>query len=152
METIVVGVDHSPGAREALRFALTEARLRGARLRAIHTWQPPYPGAGFGFTENAYRVDELSELRSAAEAALDATIEEAIPNAGEVEIERRVIEGTPAGVLVEQSRGAELVVVGSRGLGGFRGLLLGSVSQQCAHHAACPVVIVHAPAESAGEE
>jgi nucleotide-binding universal stress UspA family protein len=49
MGTIVVGVDHSPGAREALRFAVTEARLRGARLRAIHTWQPPYPGAGFRF-------------------------------------------------------------------------------------------------------
>jgi nucleotide-binding universal stress UspA family protein len=152
MGEIVVGVDHSAGAREALRFALTEARLRGASLRAIHTWQLPYSGAGFGFTESAYRTDELSELRSAAEAALDATIEEAIPDVGEVEIDRRVIEGVPAGVLVEQSRGAELLVVGSRGLGGFRGLLLGSVSQQCAHHAACPVVIVHAPADSASEE
>jgi nucleotide-binding universal stress UspA family protein len=152
MGEIVVGVDHSAGAREALRFGLTEAQLRGARLSAIHTWQPPYSGAGFGFTEGAYRADELSDLRSAAEAALDATIEEAIPDAGEVEIERRVIEGAPAGVLVEQSRGAEILVVGSRGLGGFRGLLLGSVSQQCAHHAACPVVIVQAPADNGGEE
>jgi nucleotide-binding universal stress UspA family protein len=149
---IVVGVDHSAGAREALRFALTEARLRGASLSAIHTWQPPYSGAGFGFAEAAYRADELSDLRSAAEAALDATIEEAIPDVAEVDIERRVIEGAPAGVLVEQSRGAELLVVGSRGLGGFRGLLLGSVGQQCAHHAACPVVIVHAPTHSAAEE
>jgi nucleotide-binding universal stress UspA family protein len=152
MAVIVVGVDHAAGARESLRFALTEARLRGASLRAIHTWQPPYSGAGFGLTDGAHRADELSDLRSAAEAVLDATIEEAIPDVGEVEIERRVIEGAPAGVLVDQSRGAELLVVGSRGLGGFRGLLLGSVSQQCAHHAVCPVVIVHAPTDSAAEQ
>jgi len=60
-----------------------------------------------------------------------------------VEIERRVVEGRPAAVLVNESQGADLLVVGSRGHGGFAGLLLGSVSQQCAHHAACPVVIVH---------
>jgi nucleotide-binding universal stress UspA family protein len=149
---IIVGVDHSAGAWEALRFALTEAQLRGGSLRAIHTWQPPYSGAGLGFTERAYRADELSDLKSAAEVALDASIEEAIPDVGEVEIERRVIEGMPAAVLVEESHGAELLVVGSRGLGGFRGLLLGSVSQQCAHHAACPVVIVRAPEESAVED
>jgi nucleotide-binding universal stress UspA family protein len=149
---IVVGVDHSAGAWEALRFALTEARLRGASLRAIHTWQPPYSGAGLGLTEGAYRAEELSELKSAAEAALNASIQEAIPGVGEVEIERQVIEGVPAAVLVEESRGAELLVVGSRGLGGFRGLLLGSVSQQCAHHAACPVVIVRAPDESAAAD
>jgi nucleotide-binding universal stress UspA family protein len=152
MAVVVVGVDHSAGAKEALRFALTEARLLNASLRAIHTWQPPYTGGGFGFTESAYRADELSELRSAAETALDSTIEETIPDVGEDEIERRVIVGAPAGVLVEQSRGVDLLVVGSRGLGGFRGLLLGSVSQQCAQHAACPVVIVHARADNAGEE
>jgi nucleotide-binding universal stress UspA family protein len=152
MGEIVVGVDPSAGAWEALRFALTEARLRGASLRAIHTWQPPYSGAGLGLTERPYRAEELSELKSAAEAALDASIQEAVPDVGEVEIERHVIEGVPAAVLVEESRGAELLVVGSRGLGGFRGLLLGSVSQQCAHHAACPVVIVHAPPESAAEQ
>jgi nucleotide-binding universal stress UspA family protein len=63
-------------------------------------------------------------------------------NAFEVRIERRVVEGKPAQVLLDQSRDSELLVVGSRGLGDFSGLLLGSVSQQCAQHAACPVVIV----------
>jgi nucleotide-binding universal stress UspA family protein len=64
-------------------------------------------------------------------------------------IERRVSEGAPATVLVDESRQADLLVVGSRGHGGFAGLLLGSVSQQCSHHAACPVVIVHASAQAA---
>ena len=62
----------------------------------------------------------------------------------DVEIELQAIQGAPAGVLVAASRDADLLVVGSRGHGGFVGLLLGSVSQQCAHHAECPVVIVHA--------
>ena len=84
---------------------------------------------------------EYEALRSAAEAALDATLQE-VANAEGIEVERRVVQGTPAAILVEESRGADLLVVGSRGLGGFRQLLLGSVSQQCAHHAECPVVIV----------
>jgi nucleotide-binding universal stress UspA family protein len=90
---------------------------------------------------------ELGDLRGAAETALAATLQEVVPDAAEVEIERRVVEGAPAAVLVDESREADLLVVGSRGLGGFSGLLLGSVSQQCAHHAACPVVIVRAPPE-----
>ena len=65
-----------------------------------------------------------------------------IPDPGGVDIERRVVVGAPGAVLVAESREADLLVVGSRGHGGFAGLLLGSVSQQCAHHAACPVVIV----------
>jgi nucleotide-binding universal stress UspA family protein len=69
-------------------------------------------------------------------------VREAIPDAGDIRIERRVVEGAAAAVLVEESRGADLLVVGSRGHGGFAQLLLGSVSQQCAHHAECPVVIV----------
>ena len=139
---IVVGVDHSEGAKEALRFALEEARLRESMLCAVHAWQFGYIGAPG--IEGAVPVlgAELGDHRDAAAAALDATIREAIPDPGQVEVERRVLEGAAASVLVEESRGADLLVVGSRGHGGFAQLLLGSVSQQCAHHAECPVVIV----------
>lgn len=136
---IVVGVDPSAGARGALRFALEEAQLRRVTLRAIHAWQFTYVGI-----EGSLPVpnDEFHAFRAAAEAALDAALVEAIPDPGDVEIETIVVEGVPAAVLVEASRGADLLVVGSRGHGGFAQLLLGSVSQQCAHHAPCPVVIV----------
>jgi nucleotide-binding universal stress UspA family protein len=142
MGVIVVGVDRSAGAEEALRFAFEEARLRQATLRAVHAWQFGYIGAPSLEGSVPVLGAELDEHRSAAGAVLDAMVREAIPDANDVEIERRVIEGTAAAVLVEESRGADLLVVGSRGHGGFAQLLLGSVSQQCAHHAECPVVIV----------
>ena len=144
---IVVGVDSSDGAKAALRFALDEAKLRQATLRAVHCWQFGYTGAlgvhGYAPVVGA----DLSDLRREAEVDLDAALHEAVPDSDGVVIERRVVEGGPATVLVDESRNAELLVVGSRGHGGFAGLLLGSVSQQCAHHAACPVVIVRAPEE-----
>ena len=142
MGVIIVGVDRSAGAEEALRFAFEEAQLRQATLRAVHAWQFGYIGAPS--LEGAVPVlgAGLDEHRIAAGAVLDAMVREAIPDAGDVEIERRVVEGAAAAVLVEESRGADLLVVGSRGHGGFAQLLLGSVSQQCAHHAECPVVIV----------
>jgi len=143
MTVIVVGVDHSEGAKAALRFAREEATLRQATLRVVHAWQYAYIGAtGFEGSLPALGGD-IKELRDAAERDLDATLQEAIPETGTVEIERRVVEDRPAAALVDESRGADLLVVGSRGHGGFAGLLLGSVSQQVAHHAACPVVIVH---------
>jgi nucleotide-binding universal stress UspA family protein len=143
MAVIVAGVDHSEGAKAALRFALEEAKLRQTRLRVVHAWRYGYIGAT-GF-EGAFPVTggDIKKLRDAAEAALEETLRESIPETGTVEIERRVVEGRAASVLVDESRGADLLVVGSRGHGGFAGLLLGSVSQQCASHAACPVVIVH---------
>ena len=144
MSMIVVGVDHSDGAKAALGFALEEARLRQSKLRAVNAWQFSYTGAGYVAGSYPVLGGELDDVRGAAEAGLDATLREAIPDVGEVEIERRVVEGAAAAVLVEESRGAELLVVGSRGHGGFAGLLLGSVSQQCAQHAECPVVIVRA--------
>jgi nucleotide-binding universal stress UspA family protein len=147
MNTIVVGVDYSDGAKAALRFALEEAKLRGARLRAVHAWQYAYIGAPG--LEGAYPAigADPNELRNAAATALDTVLREAMPDTGGVEVERRVVEGRPAAVLVEESRDADLLVVGSRGHGGFAGLLLGSVSQQCAQHAACPVVIVRGKRE-----
>jgi nucleotide-binding universal stress UspA family protein len=147
MGVIVVGVDHSEGAKAALRFALGEAKLRQASLRVVHAWQLGYVSASFDPGSYPVLGGELGDLRGAAETALAATLQEVVPDAAEVEIERRVVEGAPAAVLVDESREADLLVVGSRGLGGFSGLLLGSVSQQCAHHAACPVVIVRAPPE-----
>lgn len=143
MKTIVVGVDYSEGAKAALRFALEEAKLRGARLRAVHASQYGY--IGMPGLEGSYPVvgADLAALHDAAKGALDAALREALPDTGGVEVERRVVEGRPGAVLVEESRGADLLVVGSRGHGGFAGLLLGSVSQQAAHHATCPVVIVH---------
>jgi nucleotide-binding universal stress UspA family protein len=143
MAVIVVGVDHSEGAKAALRFALEEATLRQATLRVVHAWQYAYIGAT-GF-EGSYPAlgGDIKELRDLAERDLDATLQEAIPETGAIEIERRVVEDRPAAALVDESRGADMIVVGSRGHGGFGGLLLGSVSQQVAHHAACPVVIVH---------
>jgi nucleotide-binding universal stress UspA family protein len=142
MNMIVVGVDQSEGAKEALRFALEEARLRHATLRVVHVWQ--YGTVGAAGLESFYPAvgADLSEVREAAEQLLEQTLREALPDTDSVEVEQRVVEGRPAGVLVNESRDADLLVVGSRGHGGFTELLLGSVSQQVSHHAACPVVIV----------
>jgi nucleotide-binding universal stress UspA family protein len=142
MSVIVVGVDHSEQAKKALRFALEEAKLRRATLRVVNAWRYGTIGTGIdGFYPPAVGAD-VSELRAAAERALDDTLREPLRDIESVEIERRVVEGPPASVLVNQSRDADLLVVGSRGHGGFTELLLGSVSQQVSHHADCPVVIV----------
>lgn len=143
MGVIVVGVDNSDGAKAALRFALEEAKLRGARLRVVHAWH--YASIGAPAIEASGQPlfgVEFADLQRGVEASFEDTLREAIPDPGDVAVEQRVVEGTAAAALVEESRGADLLVVGSRGLGGFRGLLLGSVGQQLAHHAACPVVIV----------
>jgi nucleotide-binding universal stress UspA family protein len=142
MATIVVGVDGSDGAREALLHALGEARLRGARLLAVTAWHMStmaYAGGGL-----APGIDP-AVFEESASATLDAQLSALGDQADGIDIERVVRMGQPAQVLVEEARGADLLVVGSRGHGGFAGLLLGSVSHQCAMHALCPVVIVHQP-------
>jgi nucleotide-binding universal stress UspA family protein len=142
MGVIVAGVDQSAGAKAALRFALDEARLRQATLRVVHAWQFGYIGAT-GLEGWVPAVGgELEDFRRGAEAALDQTLKEVGADAAGVTIERRLEQGSAAGVLIDESQDAELLIVGSRGHGGFAQLLLGSVSQQCAQHAACPVVIV----------
>jgi nucleotide-binding universal stress UspA family protein len=141
MGVIVVGIDHSTEAKAALGFALEEARLRRARLLAVHAID------AFG-TYPSLAVD-VSAVHRAAEELLENVTSDVNGEAGDVEIERRVVEGAPGAALVAESRGADLLIVGSRGHGGFSGLLLGSVSQKCADHAACPVVIVRPqPAKS----
>lgn len=142
MGMIVVGFDHSEGAKVALRFALEEARLRHAKLRVVHAWEYGYvvvPGIDGSYPALG---GDIKAMRDAAAATLKGALRELIPDTESVEVEPCVVEGRIAAALVDESRSADLLVVGSRGYGGFTGLLLGSVSQQCAHHALCPVVIV----------
>ncbi len=155
--TIVVGIDGSPGSDAALRWAVAEARLRGSRLRVIHAYPDPpalLTEGGFGvggMPAPAVPVADAEEVRRAAETQSRAMIEQALERASPtdgLEIEVAPLQGAPVQRLIESARGAELLVVGSRGRGGFLGLLLGSVSQQCAQHPPCPLVIL--PPEGEG--
>lgn len=139
---VVVGVDGSDGSRAALGWALNEARLRGASVEALHAWQYPYVNVtGFPVPEM-----DLTAFAESARRALDEALDE--QDCTGVEVTPRVRMAGAAHALLEAADGAELLVVGSRGRGGFAGLLLGSVSQHCAHHATCPVVIVPSPSRS----
>jgi nucleotide-binding universal stress UspA family protein len=121
-------------------------------VRVVHAWTFGYIGASIeGYSAwsgglGAYTslgVD-LSDLQRAAEGLLERALAAVGDETEGVEIERRVVQGPAAEVLVRAAAANDLLVVGSRGHGGFVGLLLGSVSQQCVHHAPCPVVVVHA--------
>jgi nucleotide-binding universal stress UspA family protein len=148
---IVVGVDGSEESREALRWALAEAQLRHIPLRAVWAWRPPREVTPIATPLAPAPVYEpvsekaAEEARRATERHLDAIVAEVggdLPEAAGVRIEQEAIEGHAAEVLVRAADGEDLLVVGSRGRGGFKGLLLGSVSQACTHHARCPVVVV----------
>jgi nucleotide-binding universal stress UspA family protein len=146
MPAVVVGVDGSDGAAHALRWALDEARLRGAQLRVIHAWFLPLilsapSDETFGIPPPASSLEEVrTALAREAERVLAASLRGT--GSDDVQVVGEVVEGKPAHVLTDAAADADLLVVGSRGLGGFTGLLLGSVSQQCAHHARCPLVVV----------
>ena len=139
---IVVGVDGSAHARQALRFALAEAALRGARVVVVGSWAiPPLAATGVGMIP---AFDLLrTELADSASEVLSRELAEVADAAAGVEVEQHLAQGDAAGVLVEAAAGAELLVVGSRGRGGVTGTLLGSVSRACLHHAPCPVAVVH---------
>jgi len=134
---VVVGVDGSDGSRRALAWALREARLRRVGVRAVTVWTGGPPGDGDGPTT-------VAEFEQAVEARVRADATEAARAAGTpaVPVAIDVRYGHPARSLIDVAGDDGVVVVGSRGLGGLRGLLVGSVSQQCAQYAACPVVVV----------
>jgi nucleotide-binding universal stress UspA family protein len=140
MAVITVGVDGSEGGAAALRWAAAEARLRGAKLRVVHAWNvPTIAYAGSGFLPSTSFEDDIGK---AAQEGLSQWLETAKGDLEGLDVEHRVVEGHSAAVLVEAAADAELIVVGSRGLGGFSELLLGSVSHQVAQRAHCPVVII----------
>ena len=138
---IVVGVDGSEGSKRALEWAAREARLRGAPLEIVLAWLPSasiYAGAGWPVVDD----DMFEGLLESARERLELTCESVARALDGLEVESRVVEGPAARTLMDAAVGADLLVVGTRGHGGFTGLLLGSVSAQCAHHSPCPVVIV----------
>ncbi len=141
---LVVGVDGSSHSLDALRWAVEEARLRHATIEAVYAWRPPYIGEAGGMAAVAVSWDQLAE---AAKDALDAAVDSLAAEASDVVFERRCLEGPPALTLVEEAKDAVMLVVGSRGHGGFLGLLLGSVAHHVAHHAPCPVVVVPPPVD-----
>jgi nucleotide-binding universal stress UspA family protein len=142
---IVVGVDGSPASQQALRWATAEAGRRGAALDVVHAWMTPYPlNAPDYFTDPAPFEARGAEVLEHALAALT------LPDPAPTEVRRVLVQGYPSKALLQAAAGAALLVVGSRGRGGFSGLLLGSVSQNCVQHAPCPVAVV--PPGWSGEE
>lgn len=139
---VVAGVDGSPANQDAVAFAFEEASLRQKDLVAAHMWSewsvpptpPPDPSAPYARAAGQLREEESALL---SEALAGHT--ERYPD---VHVEHRVVKGRAREGLIEASRGARLLVVGARGHGGFKGMLLGSVSQAALNHAHCPVIVV----------
>jgi nucleotide-binding universal stress UspA family protein len=140
---VVVGIDFSSGARAALLFALQDAARRGIPVEAVTAYRPPDYWMDF-YAIGTYQPDQV---RTAALDRLRDFVAEVVAEGPQPppEVHVHTAMGTAADVLVHESHGADLLVVGSRGHGGFSSMLLGSVSMQCALHASCPVTVVHAP-------
>jgi nucleotide-binding universal stress UspA family protein len=135
-ERIVAGVDGSETSDRALRWALDDALARRGIVAAVHAWHVPFSMSLTAGTR------ELSVFEDAAGNLLDQVVDATAAEYRDVPVERVLVRASPADALLGAARDAALVVVGGRGVGGFRGLLLGSVSQHLAHHAPCPVVVV----------
>lgn len=134
---VVVGVDGSEPSSKALAFAAEEARLRDAVLEVVHAWSLP------SLSYVGYLPPEALEDTSAEAASqLEAQVTKVLGEHHTVALELVVSRGPAAQAILEAAEGAELIVVGSRGRGGFAGLLLGSVGSQVVHHAHCPVTVV----------
>lgn len=139
-QRIVVGVDGSDGAARALTWALEEAAHRGARVDVVWAWHVPWLT---NVAEVGTTINDADWFEQVARKGLDHAVDAALATSGsEVTVDRILAQGDASRALLDVAAGADLLVVGSRGRGGFAGLLLGSVSQQCATHASCPVVIV----------
>jgi len=133
---IVVGVDGSVSSKAALAWALRQARLTGAVVEAVIAWEFP---ASYG-----YPVEPIVDVdwETLAQQVVRDAIAEVTATAEPSRIRSKVVQGNAAQVLVHESAGADLLVVGSRGHGGFAEALLGSTGQHCVHHASCPVVVI----------
>jgi nucleotide-binding universal stress UspA family protein len=139
--SIVVGVDGSDSSRQALIWAVHYAELISAEVTAVISWSYP---TGYGIGAIAADWNPGEDARD----LLTETIASVLGRDIAVPLTQVVQEGNAAQVLLDQARDAQMLVVGSRGHGGFAGLLLGSVSAHCAEHAHCPVLVIHGKAQS----
>ena len=148
-ERIVAGYDGSDASLLAARWAADEARLRGRGLVLVHSLLPPVTtgGLGVGLPHN---LDLIDQLEAGARGEVESVAMKLQQEFGTDPVEGVVQVGAPSSVLLAASETADIVVIGSRGRGGFTGLLLGSVGAQVAAHAACPVVVIRqlAPADA----
>jgi nucleotide-binding universal stress UspA family protein len=112
---------------------------------AVHAWQVPPPVPSLGGAPGLEMVDITPQLKESAEKLAQAVVAEVVGDAADVNVQPVAVEGPAANVLIDAAEGADVLVVGSRGHGGFVSLLLGSVSQQVAAHAPCPVLIHRRP-------
>ncbi|MCC5953452.1 MAG: universal stress protein [Acidimicrobiia bacterium] len=142
MDKVIVGVDGSLASRAAVRWAAREAQAHGVPLVAIEAWE---------FSPLVFAADvpvQIDDLRSTVTTHLEETVADVLgDDFADVSVERKIVEEAPVPALLGEAGPDDVIVVGSRGRGGFSGLLLGSVSQQLAQHAPCPVVIVRATHE-----
>ncbi|MBK0421250.1 universal stress protein [Leucobacter sp. CSA2] len=136
-KTVVVGIDGSEASQKAIAFAAEEASTRGLPLTAVYAWMPPLtPGLEYLWSEEL-----VSSQRSAAEEAIAIGVAGLATRYPELEIRREIVQSPPVAALVDAARGAEMIVVGSRGRGGISRLLLGSVSHGVLQALPCPVVV-----------
>lgn len=139
-DLIVVGVDESSYSREALRWALAEARSHQLRVLAVSTWRkPPVPTNP---TYGSFPWSAVVDAGPATPKMLEQVVKEVAADYPEVEVEPRAVVGNASEVLIALSEQAAMVVVGAKGHGGFAGMLLGSVSQHVLSHSRCTVVVV----------
>jgi nucleotide-binding universal stress UspA family protein len=139
---IVVGIDGSRGSESALRFAAQEAELHNVKLRVVTVW---HVGRSVYMSTSALAQIDPDAMEADALKVAEEEVERVLGPQRSENIEVVARQGDAAPVLIDESKRAQILVVGSRGHGGFTGLLLGSVGQQCASHGHCPVVIVHPP-------
>ena len=138
---VVVGIDRSPGSRRALRWGVKEAREHGAETYVVMAYGVPAPPSPtVGYDQPPQRGED--ERRKDAVGALRETLREALGDETSLQVRSDVVEGSPARALIDASKGADLLVIGSRGHGRYGDHALGSVSQDVAAHAACTVAIV----------
>ena len=152
-ERIVVGVDGSSSSKAALAWAVRQAERTGGTVEAVTAWHYPVVlGTAFG----PATVLPETDFAEVAEHILSQAVSETVDPAGPVKVSCVIREGNAAAILLDAARGADLLVLGSRGHGGLTEALLGSVSQHCVHHAQCPIVIIpadrHGPPGSGGKE